>query len=140
MEAVLRNQTNGLLDLHLHVLLPLDPPEPIVFFMSVIKAFPKICIDMKKLIPWESSCWNIYPEISVFFLIDFDKELHAGMNFTGYHPPPPRADPRATNFFRQNPRPWDSFSVQNSGPRVVKTKQKSPPPGITCLVRMPRDQ
>ena len=36
--------------------------------------------------------------------------------------PPPRADPRATNFFRQNPRPGDSFSVQNSGPRVEKTK------------------
>ena len=52
----------------------------------------------------------------------------------------PRADPRATNFFRQNPHPRDNFSVQNSGPRVEKTKQKSPPQGITCLVRMPRDQ
>ena len=47
---------------------------------------------------------------------------------------PPRADCRATNFFRQNPRPRDSFSVQNSGPRVGKKETKSPPPGIICLV------
>ena len=47
-------------------------------------------------------------------------------------PPPPPADPRATYFFCQNPRPQDSFSVQNSGSWVEKTKQKSPPPGITC--------
>ena len=48
---------------------------------------------------------------------------------------PPRADRRATNFFRQTPRPGDSFSVQNSGPRVEKTKQ-NPPLGIASLVRM----
>ena len=58
------------------------------------------------------------------------RTINAGINLTGYHSP--RADPRASNFFRQNPRPRDSFSVQNSGPRVGKTKQKSPPPGITC--------
>ena len=63
----------------------------------------------------------------------------AGINLTGYHSPH-RAEPHATNFFRQNAHPRDSFSVQNSGPRVEKTKQKSPPPGITCPVRMPRDQ
>ena len=44
---------------------------------------------------------------------------YAGINLTGYHPPP-RANCRATNFFRQNLRPGDSFSVQNSGPRVEK--------------------
>ena len=55
-------------------------------------------------------------------------------------PSPPRADCWATNFFRQNRHPRDSFSAQNSGPRVKKTKQKSPPPGTTCLVQMPRDQ
>ena len=54
--------------------------------------------------------------------------------------PSPRADRRATNFFHQNPHPRDSFSVQNSGPRVKKTKQRSSHPGITCLVRMPRYQ
>ena len=54
--------------------------------------------------------------------------------------PSPRADCRATNFFRQNPRPKDSFSVQNSGPRVGKNETKSPPPGIICLVQMPRYQ
>ena len=42
-------------------------------------------------------------------------------------PSPPRADCRATNFFRQNPRPGDSFSVQNSGPRAGKTKQNPHP-------------
>ena len=41
--------------------------------------------------------------------------------------PPPRADCRATNFFRQNPRPGDSFSMQNSGPRVGKMKQNPHP-------------
>ena len=40
---------------------------------------------------------------------------------------PPRADCQATNFFRQNPRPGDSFSVQNFGPRVEKTKQNPHP-------------
>ena len=53
------------------------------------------------------------------------KVPNAGINLTGYHPP--RADRRATNFFRQNPRPGDSFSVQNSGPRVEKTKQNPHP-------------
>ena len=53
------------------------------------------------------------------------RQLNAGINLTGDHTP--RADRRATNFFRQNPHPRDSFSVQNSGPRVKKTKQKSPP-------------
>ena len=52
---------------------------------------------------------------------------------------PPRANPRATNFFRQNPAPGDSFSVQNSGPGS-KNKTKSPPQGIICLVRMVRYQ
>ena len=51
---------------------------------------------------------------------------NAGINLTGYHPP--RADRRATNFFRQNPCPRDSFSVQNSGPRVEK-RNKIPIPG-----------
>ena len=64
---------------------------------------------------------------------------NAGINLTGYHPPP-RANCRATNFFRQNPRPRDSFSVQNSGPRVGRKETKSPPPGIICLVQMPRYQ
>ena len=50
---------------------------------------------------------------------------NAGINLTGYHPP--GADPRAANFFYQNPRPGDSFSVQNSGPRVEKTKQNPHP-------------
>ena len=51
--------------------------------------------------------------------------IYAGINLTGYHPP--RADCQATNFFRQNPRPGDSFSVQNSGPRAGKTKQNPHP-------------
>ena len=42
--------------------------------------------------------------------------------------PPPRDDCRATNFFRQNPHPGDSFSLQHSGPRVGKNKTKSPTP------------
>ena len=41
--------------------------------------------------------------------------------------PSPRANRWATNFFRQNPRPGDSFSVQNSGPRVEKMKQNPTP-------------
>ena len=60
---------------------------------------------------------------------------YASINLTGYHPPP-----RATNFFRQNPCPGDSFPVQNSVLRVEKNETKSPPPGIICLVRMPRYQ
>ena len=51
---------------------------------------------------------------------------YASINLTGYHPLP-RADCRATNVFRQNPRPGDSFSAQNSGPRVGKTKQNPHP-------------
>ena len=47
---------------------------------------------------------------------------NAGINLTGYQSPPSQADCRATNFFRQNPHPRDSFSVQNSGPRAKKTK------------------
>ena len=62
-------------------------------------------------------------QISVFKLSDVS---NASINLTGYHPPP-RADCRATNFFRQNPRPGDSFSVQISGPRVGKTKQNPHP-------------
>ena len=50
---------------------------------------------------------------------------NAGIKLTSY--PPPRADPQATNFFHQNSHPGDSFSVQNSGPRVEKTKQNPCP-------------
>ena len=51
--------------------------------------------------------------------------LDAGINLTGHHPP--QANHWATNFFRQNPHPGDSFSVQNSGPRVEKMKQNPHP-------------
>ena len=62
---------------------------------------------------------------------------YAGINLTGYHSPP-GLTPGPLIFFRQNPRSRDGFSVQTSGPRVEETKQKSPPPGITCQVRMPK--
>ena len=52
---------------------------------------------------------------------------YAGINLTGYNSPP-QADPQAN----KNPRKRDSFSVQNSCPWVEKTKQKSPPLGISC--------
>ena len=42
-------------------------------------------------------------------------------------PSPPRANRRATNFFRQNQHPGDSFLVQKSGPRVEKMKQNPHP-------------
>ena len=57
--------------------------------------------------------------------VDLSQLGYAGINLTGYHPP--RANRRATNIFRQNPRPGDSFSVQNSGPRVEKMKQNPHP-------------
>ena len=51
---------------------------------------------------------------------------YAGINLTGYYPPPGlTAGPL---IFSVNPHPRDSFSVQNSGPRVEKTKQV-PTPG-----------
>ena len=56
----------------------------------------------------------------------FKSPIYAGINLTGYHPP--RADRQATNFFRQNPHPRDSFSVQNSSHRV-KNETKIPTPG-----------
>ena len=43
--------------------------------MNISKTFPKIFVDMKKLILWESSCWNISPEIVMVWLIDSDEEL-----------------------------------------------------------------
>ena len=52
-------------------------------------------------------------------------QSYAGINLTGYHPP--RANCRATNFFRQNPHPGDNFSVQNSAPWVAKMKQNPHP-------------
>ena len=52
-------------------------------------------------------------KIAINFLLDFNLNVNnAGINLTGYHP---RANPWATNFFRQNPGPGDIFSVQNSG-------------------------
>ena len=48
---------------------------------------------------------------------------NGGIILTGYHPP----FARATNFFRQNPRPGDSFLVQNVGPRAEK-RNKIPTP------------
>ena len=57
--------------------MPLDPAQPIGFFMNVSKAFPKILIDMKKLVPWESSCFSISPEFFVVWLIYSDEELLA---------------------------------------------------------------
>ena len=49
----------------------------LAFFMNVSKAFPKILIDMRKLIPWESSCFSISPEFFVVWLIYSDEELLA---------------------------------------------------------------
>ena len=71
--------------------MPLDPAQPIGFFMNVSKPvfwsrveyeivfcyFPKILIDMKKLIPWESSWFSISPEFFVVWLIYSDEELLA---------------------------------------------------------------
>ena len=57
--------------------MPLNPAQPIGFFMNVSKAFPKILIDMKKLISWESSCFSISPEFFVVWLIYSDEELLA---------------------------------------------------------------
>ena len=45
--------------------------------MNVSKTFSKICIDMKKLILWESSCFSISPELFVVWLIYSDEELLA---------------------------------------------------------------
>ena len=82
---------------------------------------------------------QVEPSLHELHLLRVTLVYYAGINLTGYHPPL-RADCRATNFFRQNPRPRDSFSVQNSGPQVGKNETKSPPPGIICLVQMPRYQ
>ena len=38
---------------------------------------PKILINLKKLIPWESSCFSISPEFFVVWLIYSDEELLA---------------------------------------------------------------
>ena len=55
--------------------MPLDPAQPIGFFMKSAKLFPKILIDMKQLIPWESTCFNISPEFFMVWLIYSDEEL-----------------------------------------------------------------
>ena len=57
--------------------MPLDPPQPVGFFMNVSKAFSKIFVDMKKLIPSESSCFSISPEFFMVWLIYSDEELLA---------------------------------------------------------------
>ena len=64
--------------------------------------------------------------------ISIDAQLHrnahtnpvrhnAGIRLTDYYPPPLGITPGPL-FFRQNPCPGDSFSVQDSAPRVKKTK------------------
>ena len=57
--------------------MPLDPAQPIGFLMNVSKAFSKILIDMKKLIPWESSCFSISPKFFMVWLIYLDEGLLA---------------------------------------------------------------
>ena len=52
---------------------------------------------------------------------------NAGINLTGYHPPP-RADRRATNFFRQNPCPGTVFQCKTPAPGSKK-QNKIPTPG-----------
>ena len=66
------------------------------------------------------------PQISSSFPSHF---CYAGINLTGYHPPPPKADCRATNFFRQNPRPGGQlFSAKLRSPGRNK-RNKIPTPG-----------
>ena len=71
----------------------------------------------------------------------FTKIVYAGISLTGYHLP--RANPRTTNFFQQNPRPKDSFSVQNSGPRLEKGKQNPHPehslPSLSDKISMKKE-
>ena len=45
--------------------------------MNVSKAFPKVFIDMKKLIPKESSCFSTSPEFFDVWLIYLEEELLA---------------------------------------------------------------
>ena len=51
---------------------------------------------------------------------------NAGINFAGYHLPP-ELNPGPQIFSIKIPNPVDSFSVQNSGPRVEITKQNPHP-------------
>ena len=44
---------------------------------------------------------------------------NAGINLTGYHPPPPRANRRATNFFQyKTPAPGSANMKQTPHPRA----------------------
>ena len=57
--------------------MPLDPPQPTGFFITSATLLPKILINLKKLIPLESSCFSISPEFFVVWLIYSDEELLA---------------------------------------------------------------
>ena len=71
-------------------------------------------------------------------LFPLDLGPNAGINLTGYHPP--GLTPRPLIFSIKIPVPRTAFHCKTLAPRSKKTKQKSPPPGMTCLVRMPRYQ
>ena len=63
--------------------------------------------------------------ISAIVVIVNDRQRSQKLN--GNHQCSDCSDRNAANFFRQNPRPGDSFPVQNSGPWVEKTKQNPHP-------------
>ena len=55
--------------------------------------------------------------------------INAGINLTGYYPPSPRADRRATNFFpSKSPPPRQLFSAKLRPPGQ-KNETKIPTPG-----------
>ena len=53
---------------------------------------------------------------------------NAGINLTGYHPPPPGLTPGPLIFFRQNPRPGTAFKCKTLAPGS-KNETKIPTPG-----------
>ena len=77
-----------------------------------------------------------------FFTVSFSGHFlgtYADINLTGYHPPTPGWPPGHQCFPSKSPPPGQLSSAKLR-PRVEKTKQKSPPLDITCLVRTPRYQ
>ena len=74
--------------------------------------------------------WTSCRDRKIFISTTSSQQVHdsyAGINLTGYHPPPPRADRRATNFSIKIPTPGTAFQCKTPAPGSKK-RNKNPHP------------
>ena len=99
---------------------PINSLSDYIYFVGVIQVFRKLLVGGHPAPPDPFILQNCVHQAAGKETI-----VNAGINLTCYHPP--RANRRATNFFRQNPHPRGQLFSTKLRPPGRKNEAKSPP-------------